>query len=189
MRKNLPVTQTEYLLKDGMTIASRTDLKGRITYVNADFVAASGFEEAELIGQAHNLVRHPDMPEEAFADMWRTLQAGRPWTGLVKNRRKNGDHYWVMASATPVLENSSTSGYMSVLVFALYINSPQVLTLYTHASLLWVLGMIILYVISRLWLLASRGEVDDDPVLFSLKDRVSYAAAAAMGLILVLASL
>ena len=114
MRKNLPVTQQEYLLPDGMTIVSRTDLKGRITYVNADFITAAGFEESELIGQPHNLVRHPDMPEEAFADLWVTLQAGRPWTGLVKNRRKNGEHYWVVANATPVLEGGSVTGYMSV---------------------------------------------------------------------------
>jgi PAS domain S-box-containing protein len=114
MRKNLPVTQREYPVTDGMTIVSRTDLKGRILYVNPDFLEASGFEESELIGQPHNLVRHPDMPEEAFADMWRTLQAGRPWTGMVKNRRKNGDHYWVVANATPVLEGGAATGYMSV---------------------------------------------------------------------------
>ena len=114
MRKNLPITQREYILPDGMTIVSRTDLKGRITYVNPDFLTASGFDEEELIGQPHNLVRHPDMPEQAFADLWTTLQAGRPWTGLVKNRRKNGDHYWVLANATPLLENGATTGYLSV---------------------------------------------------------------------------
>jgi aerotaxis receptor len=114
MRKNLPVSQNEYPLREGMTIVSRTDLKGRITYINTDFLEASGFEEDELIGQPHNLVRHPDMPEEAFADMWVTLKAGRPWTGLVKNRRKNGDHYWVVANATPLLENGSVIGYLSV---------------------------------------------------------------------------
>ena len=114
MRTNLPITQQEYLLPDGMTIVSRTDLKGRITYVNPDFLVASGFEESELIGKAHNIVRHPDMPEEAFADLWVTLQAGRPWTGFVKNRRKNGDYYWVCANATPILENGQVTGYLSV---------------------------------------------------------------------------
>ena len=114
MRTNLPITQQEYVLPDGATIVSRTDLKGRITYVNDDFITASGYTESELIGQAHNILRHPDMPEEAFADMWRTLQAGRPWTGMVKNRRKNGDHYWVVANATPLREGSSVVGYMSV---------------------------------------------------------------------------
>ena len=114
MRTNLPVTQQEYMLREGMTIVSKTDLKGRITYINDDFLEASGFETAELLGQPHNLVRHPDMPEEAFADLWRDLQAGRPWTGMVKNRRKNGDHYWVVANATPVKEGDSVVGYMSV---------------------------------------------------------------------------
>jgi aerotaxis receptor len=114
MRKNLPITQQEYLLPEGMTIVSCTDLKGRITYVNPDFLTASGFDLDELIGKAHNVVRHPDMPEEAFADLWRTLQAGRPWTGMVKNRCKNGDHYWVVANATPLLERGAVTGYMSV---------------------------------------------------------------------------
>ena len=114
MRKNLPVTDHEYRLPEGATIVSKTDLKGRIQYVNADFIAAAGFTEEELIGQPHNLVRHPDMPEEAFADMWRALQAGKPWTGLVKNRRKDGGFYWVVANATPLLENGQVTGYMSV---------------------------------------------------------------------------
>ena len=114
MRTNLPITNQEYLLRDGMNIVSRTDLKGRITYINDDFIEASGFTEAELIGEPHNLVRHPDMPEEAFADLWSTLKAGRPWTGLVKNRCKNGDFYWVVANATPVREGGTVVGYMSV---------------------------------------------------------------------------
>ena len=114
MRTNLPVTEREYLLRDGMTIVSRTDLKGRITYINEDFIEASGFNESELIGQPHNLVRHPDMPEEAFLDMWTVLKAGRPWTGMVKNRCKNGDFYWVVANATPVKEGEAVVGYMSV---------------------------------------------------------------------------
>jgi PAS domain S-box-containing protein len=114
MRSNLPITQQEYVLKEGMTIVSRTDLKGRITYINDDFIEASGFAEVELIGQPHNLVRHPDMPEEAFDDMWKVLKDGRPWTGMVKNRCKNGDFYWVLANATPVKEGEAVVGYMSV---------------------------------------------------------------------------
>jgi len=114
MRSNLPVTQQEYAIREGMTIVSRTDLKGKITYVNADFVEASGFTEDELLGQPHNMLRHPDMPAEAFADMWAELKAGNPWTGLVKNRRKNGDHYWVVANATPIFEGDGAVGYMSV---------------------------------------------------------------------------
>ncbi|MFO1217836.1 MAG: methyl-accepting chemotaxis protein [Burkholderiaceae bacterium] len=114
MRTNLPITQREYLLREGMTIVSRTDTKGRITFVNGDFIEASGFAEAELIGQPHNLVRHPDMPPEAFEDLWRTLKSGRPWTGVVKNRRKDGDHYWVVANVTPVFEGDTIAGYLSV---------------------------------------------------------------------------
>ncbi len=114
MRTNLPVSTQEYPFPRGQTLVSTTDLKGRILYCNPSFIEVSGYEREELLGQPHNIVRHPDMPEEAFADLWRTLKAGRPWTGLVKNRRKNGDHYWVVANATPVLENGSVTGYMSV---------------------------------------------------------------------------
>ncbi|MGB8516809.1 MAG: methyl-accepting chemotaxis protein [Gallionella sp.] len=114
MRTNMPVSNVEYELKEGSSIVSKTDLKGVITYVNPDFIEASGFAEKELMGQPHNLVRHPDMPVEAFDDLWKTLKKGRPWTGLVKNRRKDGGFYWVIANATPILENGSTVGYMSV---------------------------------------------------------------------------
>jgi aerotaxis receptor len=114
VRTNLPVTGIEYPLQEGQSIVSKTDTKGRITYVNPTFVEVSGFAEAELIGKAHNLVRHPDMPPQAFADMWTTLQAGAPWTGLVKNRRKNGDFYWVVANVIPVKERGEIVGYMSV---------------------------------------------------------------------------
>ena len=114
MRTNLPVTGIEYPLQDGQSIVSKTDTKGRITYVNPTFVEVSGFSEEELIGKAHNIVRHPDMPPEAFADLWQTLQAGEPWTGLVKNRRKNGDFYWVVANVVPIKETGVTVGYMSV---------------------------------------------------------------------------
>ena len=114
MRTNLPVTQKEYLLREGASIVSRTDLKGRITYVNDDFIEASGFTEVELMGQPHNLLRHPDMPDAAFADLWRTVQAGNPWSGVVKNRRKNGDHYWVVANVTPLNEGAQVVGYLSV---------------------------------------------------------------------------
>jgi len=114
MRTNLPVTSTEYFLQDGSSLVSKTDTKGRITYVNPAFMEASGFQEEELIGKPHNLIRHPDMPEEAFGDMWQTLKQGLPWTGLVKNRRKNGDFYWVNANVTPVRENNEIVAFMSV---------------------------------------------------------------------------
>jgi aerotaxis receptor len=114
MRMNLPVTNSEYLLLDGKSIVSKTDLQGNITYVNPYFIEVSGFTESELIGAPQNIVRHPDMPEEAFADMWRILKSGLPWNGLVKNRCKNGSYYWVLANVTPVLENGKPVGYMSV---------------------------------------------------------------------------
>ena len=114
MRINQPVTENEVKLTDATLIVSKTDLKGRITYINRDFLEISGFTEQELIGEPHNLVRHPDMPSEAFEDLWKTLKAGRPWTGYVKNRCKNGDYYWVLANATPIWENGQITGYMSV---------------------------------------------------------------------------
>ncbi|SFX43979.1 methyl-accepting chemotaxis protein [Marinospirillum alkaliphilum] len=110
MRNNQPVTQKEFAVRPDCAIISHTDAKGRITYVNDEFVEYAGFTREELIGQAHNIVRHPDMPSEAFRDMWATLKAGRAWQGMVKNRRKNGDHYWVKATATP----RPDGGYMSV---------------------------------------------------------------------------
>lgn len=114
MRTNLPVTQQEYKFPSSQTLVSVTDLKGRITYCNRAFVEVSGYIAGELLGQPHNLVRHPDMPEEAFRDLWATIQAKLPWTGLVKNRRKNGDHYWVLANATPMLDGEQITGYLSV---------------------------------------------------------------------------
>ncbi|MEI7843710.1 MAG: methyl-accepting chemotaxis protein [Gallionellaceae bacterium] len=114
MKINLPVTNVEYVLKETDMIVSKTDLKGAITYINEDFLRISGFTESELIGQSHNCVRHPDMPVEAFADLWKSLKNGSPWTGFVKNRCKNGDFYWVQANATPIYENGQCIGYMSV---------------------------------------------------------------------------
>ncbi|RKP44974.1 methyl-accepting chemotaxis protein [Trinickia fusca] len=114
MRTNGPVTRQEYELSDDDTLMSTTDTQSYITYANAAFVEVSGFALEELQGEPHNIVRHPDMPKEAFADMWSTLKGGEPWTALVKNRRKNGDHYWVRANATPVVRNGRPVGYMSV---------------------------------------------------------------------------
>lgn len=114
MRSNLPVTQQEYTFPADQTLVSVTDLKGRITYCNPSFIEVSGFSRDELLGQPHNIVRHPDMPEEAFRDLWQTIQSGLPWSGLVKNRRKNGDHYWVRANATPMMDGDTITGYLSV---------------------------------------------------------------------------
>ncbi len=114
MRKNLPVTQREVKMPAGSTLLSTTDPDSRITYANGAFIHISGFPRDELMGQPHNMVRHPDMPAEAFADMWRTIKAGQPWSALVKNRRKDGDHYWVRANATAVRRGGGLVGYMSV---------------------------------------------------------------------------
>ena len=114
MKINLPVTNSEIHLDDDTLIVSKTDLKGIITYANADFMRISGYGEAELVGRNHNLVRHPDMPPAGFQDLWDTLKQGRPWSGLVKNRAKNGDFYWVDANVTPVWEGGQVAGYLSV---------------------------------------------------------------------------
>jgi aerotaxis receptor len=114
MKINLPVTQVEVPFPKGRYIVSRTDLKGITTYVNDTFVETSGFSRDELIGKNHNVVRHPDMLPGAFAWLWDTLKEGRPWRGIVKNRCKNGDYYWVDALVVPVLKNNEAIGYMSV---------------------------------------------------------------------------
>lgn len=114
MRTNLPITQREYAFPAGQALVSTTDLQGRILYCNPAFIEVSGYTREELLGQPHNMIRHPDMPEEAFRDMWQTIESGQPWSGLVKNRRKNGDHYWVMANVTPLLDGDRPVGYMSV---------------------------------------------------------------------------
>ena len=108
------VTQNEYPLDDDTTLMSTTDLHSYMTHTNDTFVQVSGFTLQELLGQPHNIVRHPDMPKAAFADMWYTLQKGEPWSGIVKNRRKNGDHYWVRANAVPMVRNGQMTGYMSI---------------------------------------------------------------------------
>lgn len=114
MRINMPVTNQEHHLRDTESIVSKTDLSGNISYVNPYFVEVSGFTEQELIGAPQNIVRHPDMPVEAFADLWKTLKSGIPWTGMVKNRCKNGDYYWVLANVTPIRDGGQPVGYMSV---------------------------------------------------------------------------
>jgi len=114
MRQNLPVSKQEVELDEDQAIVSKTDLDGNIVYVNPYFEQISGYSAAELLGRPQNIIRHPDMPAEAFADLWQTIRAGIPWTGLVKNRCKNGDFYWVKANITPIKENGRTTGYMSV---------------------------------------------------------------------------
>ncbi len=114
MRLNEPITDREIEMPDDQLLVSRTDTGGRITFVNRAFIAISGYAEDELIGQPHNLIRHPHMPPQAFADLWATVKAGRPWEGLVKNRTKSGDYYWVRANVTPVTEDGQLTGYISI---------------------------------------------------------------------------
>ncbi|MGM0833665.1 PAS domain-containing protein [Halomonas qaidamensis] len=118
MRNNQPVTQREVELRSDDFLVSRTDLKGRITYANPAFIQISGFDYEELMGAPHNLIRHPDMPPAAFENLWQTVESGETWRGLVKNRCKNGDHYWVNASVTPIIEEDDVVGYASVRVQA-----------------------------------------------------------------------
>lgn len=116
MKDNGLVTQVEYKLEAGVNIVSRTDLQGNIVYANDAFIEASGYSWTEIVGQPHNILRHPDVPAAVFKDFWETLKAGKPWSQTVKNRRKNGDHYWVVANAAPVFEKDEVVGYISVRV-------------------------------------------------------------------------
>jgi len=114
MRNNQPVTKNEVSIGDGAFIVSMTDPLGTIRYANEEFIRVSGYSESELLGQPQNILRHPTMPSAAFADLWATIKSGEPWHGLVKNRCKNGDFYWVDANITPVLENGQITGYVSI---------------------------------------------------------------------------
>src|SRR5450830_565147 len=114
MKSNHPVTQREYQFPGNETLLSTTDTASHMSYANAAFIRTSGYSVDELMGQPHNLVRHPDMPAEAFADMWKSLKDGLAWTALVKNRRQNGDHYWVRANAAPMRRDGQLTGYLSV---------------------------------------------------------------------------
>ncbi|BDT65923.1 aerotaxis receptor [Comamonadaceae bacterium OS-1] len=114
MRNNQPILNQEYPFPSGQTLVSTTDLQGNIRYCNPYFIEVSGFSRDELVGQPHNLIRHPDMPEEAYRDMWATIKSGRPWSAMVKNRRKDGSYYWVRANVTPLMEGNQPTGYMSV---------------------------------------------------------------------------
>ncbi|MDD2356746.1 MAG: PAS domain S-box protein [Thiovulaceae bacterium] len=99
---------------EGRAIVSETDTKGVITFANRKFCEISGYEKDELIGKPHNIVRHPDMPRIAFAQMWHDIQAGNTWHGIVKNLRKDGLYYWVETEITPVFDAEGTiTGYIA----------------------------------------------------------------------------
>lgn len=108
------MADVEIKFGDNATLISVTNLDGVIQYCNNDFIVISGYSENELVGSNHNIVRHIDMPKAAFEDLWTTVKADKPWKGIVKNRCKNGDYYWVDAYVTPVFENGKKIGYQSV---------------------------------------------------------------------------
>lgn len=114
MKLNLPVTHVEVDFLEHERLISETDLKGIIAEVNDSFCHVAGFTREELLRQSHNIVRHPDVPPAVFADLWRTLKAGERWVGVIKNRAKNGDHYWVKAFVSPIMADGKISGYRSV---------------------------------------------------------------------------
>lgn len=114
MKNNQPVTQRERTVPPGEILVSQTDLRGVTTYANSTFVEVSGYTADELVGSSHNLVRHPDVPPRVFEAMWDTLHRGQIWHGVLKNRSKDGDHYWVDSLVMPILKEGVVSGYMSV---------------------------------------------------------------------------
>ncbi len=114
MRVNRPVNQREVKYQAEQRLVSTTDVKGVITSVNSEFLDVSGYSEEELLGEAHNIIRHPDMPQPAFEELWQTLKRGDAWLGMVKNRCKNGDFYWVDAFVTPIFSGGKVTGYQSV---------------------------------------------------------------------------
>jgi len=116
MRVNEPVTQRDMGMNNDCVIISTTNLKGVLTSANEDFIKMSGYSWEELENKNHNIIRHPDVPPEAYAMLWDALKAGNPWMGMVKNRNKNGDHYWVDAFASPQYEDGKIIGYQSVRV-------------------------------------------------------------------------
>ncbi len=134
MKLNMPITDREVFMAEGKDLVTKTDLKGVIVYANPAFVEISGYSLAELVGKNHNVVRHPDMPIEAFKDLWNTIKLGRPWVRCVKNRCKNGDFYWVKANITPVFYSGKVEGYMSVRTLASIEEIKQTEVLYGELS-------------------------------------------------------
>src|SRR5690554_2089987 len=114
MRDNGPISGREQPVRQGEEIVSSTDTQGNIRFCNDTFCRISGYEREELLGQPHNILRHPHMPQQAFAQLWQTLKDDKPWIGIIKNRCKNGDHYWVSAYVTPLSDGRHITGFESV---------------------------------------------------------------------------
>ncbi|MBW7858802.1 MAG: PAS domain-containing protein [Leptonema sp. (in: Bacteria)] len=114
MKKNLPITDIENEIHDTDFLISQTDLKGKIKYVSPDFCRISEFTSDEMVGRPHNIIRHPDIPPAMYQDMWKTIQSGKPWNGVIKNRAKSGNYYWVEALMMPIVRNNKIEGYLSV---------------------------------------------------------------------------
>jgi len=121
------VIDKEVSLNANDELVSITDKRGIITYANETFIKISGFSEQELVTHNHNIVRHPDMPAEAFKELWDKLKAGESWRGIVKNRCKDGSYYWVDAFVSPLYEKGQITGYQSVRIKAKpeYITNAQ----------------------------------------------------------------
>lgn len=111
---NKPIIDEQVTIPEHYRIISRTDTRGTILEANSEFIEISGYKADEIIGQPHNILRHPDVPKAVFKDFWETLQAGKPWTQIVENRTKDGRSYWVNANAAPIFENDKITGYISV---------------------------------------------------------------------------
>ncbi|ATF10494.1 methyl-accepting chemotaxis protein [Candidatus Enterovibrio altilux] len=114
MQINNPVTDKGIRFPVDYNLLSTTDTRGIIKYVSDEFCEIAGYTRDELIGQPHNIVRHPSMPPAAFENMWKYIKNGKSWMGMVKNRAKNGDYYWVNAFASPIKSNGQIVEYQSV---------------------------------------------------------------------------
>lgn len=120
-RLNEELSENKELLKqykeivDITSIVTKTDLTGRITYTNDRFCEISGYDRDELIGKAHSIVRHPDVPKEVYKEMWSTIQNKKIWRGVVKNRKKDGGEYIVDSVVSPILDsNGNITEYISI---------------------------------------------------------------------------
>lgn len=112
--REVHVTDVETGFPSGELIVSQTDPAGIIIMCNEAFVRMSGYSKEELMGEPHHILRHPDMPAPAFADLWKTVQAGKKWEGYVKNLRKDGGFYWVLATVVPNVRQGKVVAYTSV---------------------------------------------------------------------------